>query len=137
MFGSRGESVLFVVVTIGALAMIVGTALSVIADSASNTSLLTSLTGLSSLLFLFTDDSTELAVTDAGLRVDRSMTPWEDLDGFRVTDDEIEIDRAKWWLPTRDFDRDEIDDDAALIEALDEFLPRTDDETEAEHAIAE
>ena len=131
MFGPRGESVLFVVVTIGALAMIVGTALSVIADSASNTSLLTSLTGLSSLLFLFTDDSTELAVTDAGLRVDRSMTPWDDLDGFRVTDAEIEIDRARWWLPTRDFDRDEIDDDAALIEALDEFLPRTNATEEA------
>ena len=131
MFGPRGESVLFVVVTIGALAMIVGTALSVIADSASNTSLLTSLTGLSSLLFLFTDDSTELAVTDAGLRFDRSMTPWDDLDGFRVADDEIEIERAKWWLPTRDFDRDDMSDDEAFTEALNEFLPRTGAATEA------
>jgi hypothetical protein len=98
--------------------------------------MLTSLGGLSSLLFLFTDDSTELAVTDAGLRVDRSITPWDDLDGFRVTDDAIEIDRAQWWLPTRDFDRDEIDD-AALIEALAEFLPRTDAATETAVAAAE
>ena len=131
MFGSRGESVLIVAVGIGTAAVVIGTALIVIADSSADTSLLTSLTGLSSLLFLFTDDSTELAVTDAGLRVDRSMTPWDDLDGFRVTDDEIEIDRARWWLPTRDFDRDETDDDAALIEALDEFLPRTDATEEA------
>jgi hypothetical protein len=90
-----------------------------------------SLTALSgSLVTLFTDDSTELAVTDAGLRVDRSMTPWADLEGFRVTDDEIEIERARWWLPTRDFDREEIDD-AALIDALVEFLPRTDATEEA------
>jgi hypothetical protein len=83
---SRGKSALSVLVGIGAAMMLVGTALSVMADSAANTSLLTSLTGLSSLLFLFTDDSTELAVTDAGLRVDRSMTPWADLEEFRVTD---------------------------------------------------
>ena len=137
MFGSRGESVLFVVVTIGALAMIVGTALSMIADFAVNTSLLTSVTGLLSLLFLFTDDSTDLAVTDAGLRVDRSMTPWDDLDGVRVTDEQIKIDRAKWWLPSRDFDREEIGDDAAFIDALEEYLPRTDEKTEPAAATAD
>ena len=43
---------------------------------------------------------------------------------------EIEIERARWWLPTRDFDREEIDD-AALIDALVEFLPRTDATEEA------
>jgi hypothetical protein len=134
---SRGKSVLFVLAGIGGVMMIVGTALSVIADSMAGTSMLTSLGGLSSLLFLFTDDSTELAVTDAGLRVDRSMTPWDDLDGFRVTDDTIEIDRVRWWVLTRDFDRDEIDDDAALIEALAEFLPRTDVATETAVAAAE
>ena len=137
MFGSRGESVLFVVVTIGALAMVVGTAVSMIADFVVNTSLLTSLTGLLSLLFLFTDDSTDLAVTDAGLRVDRSMTPWDDLDGVRVTDEEIKIDRAKWWLPSRDFDREEIGDDAAFIDALEEYLPRTDEKTEPAAATAD
>ena len=137
MFGSRGESVLFVVVTIGALAMVVGTAVSMIADFAVNTSLLTSLTGLLSLLFLFTDDSTDLAVTDAGLRVDRSMTPWDDLDEVRVTDEQIKNDRAKWWLPSRDFDREEIGDDAAFIDALGEYLPRTDEKTEPAAATAD
>lgn len=90
-----------------------------------------------SLVALFADDSTELAVTDAGLRVERHVTLWDDLAGFRVTADEIEIDRARWWLPTREFDREEIDDDAALIEALDEFLPRTDAASEAATAAAE
>jgi len=93
-------------------------------------SIIGSLTALSgSLVTLFTDDSTELAVTDAGLRVERSMTPWDDLGGFRVTDDAIEIERTRWWLPSRDFDRDEIGDDAAFIDALDEYLPRTDEKT--------
>ena len=102
-----------------------------------SSTLFTSLTGLSSLFFLFDNDGHELAVTDAGLRVDRSMTPWDDLDGVRVTDDEIEVDRAKWWLPSRDFDREEIGDDAAFIDALGEYLPRTDEKTEPAAATAD
>ncbi|TQQ80854.1 hypothetical protein EGH24_06760 [Halonotius terrestris] len=88
-----------------------------------NTTLFTSLTGLSSLFFLLDDDGHELAVTDEVLRVDRSITPWDDFDGYRVTDDEIEIDRSRWYRPTRTFDRDEIGDDEAFIEALAEYLP--------------
>ena len=117
--------------------MVVGTAVSMIADFAVNTSLLTSVTGLLSLLFLFTDDSTDLAVTDAGLRVDRSITPWDELGSYRLTDEEIKIDRAKWWLPSRDFDREEIGDDAAFIDALREYLPRTDEKTEPAAATAD
>jgi hypothetical protein len=110
----------------------VGIAVSILAfDSFDGSStLFTSLTGLSSLLFLFDNDGHELAVTDEGLRVDSSITPWDDLGSYRVTNEEIQIERAKWWLPSRDFDREEIDDDAAFIEALDEFLPQTGDETE-------
>jgi len=93
-----------------------------------STTLFTSLTGLSSLLFLLDDDNHEIAVTDEGLRVDRSITPWDDLAEFRVTDEEIRIERAKWWLPSRDFDREEMGDDEAFIAALAEFLPREGDE---------
>ena len=110
----------------------VGIAVSILAfDSFDGSStLFTSLTGLSSLFFLFDNDGHELAVTDEGLRVDNSIAPWDDLGSYRVTDEEIQIERAKWWLPSRDFDREEIDDDAAFIEALDEFRPQTGDETE-------
>ena len=114
----------------GALMIAVGTAVMVGLDIDGGISIIGSLTALSgSLVTLFTDDSTELAVTDAGLRVERSMTPWDDLGGYRVTDDKIEIERTRWWLPSRDFDRDEIGDDAAFIDALDEHLPRTDEKT--------
>ena len=65
------------------------------------------------------------------------MTPWADFDSFRVTDEKIKLKRARWWLPTRDFDREEIDDDAAVIEAMGEFLPRTDTETERATATPE
>ena len=78
---------------------------------------------------LFADDSTELAVTDAGLRGDRSMTRWDALAGYRVTDDETTLERARRSLPSRGFDRNDVDD-AAFIQALSEFLPETGDETE-------
>ena len=102
-----------------------------------SSTLFTSLTGLSSLFFLFDNDGHELAVTDEGLRVDSSITPWDDLGSYRLTDEEIKIDRAKWWLPSRDFDREEIGDDAAFIDALEEYLPRTDEKTEPAAATAD
>ena len=102
-----------------------------------SSTLFTSLTGLSSLFFLFDNDGHELAVTDKGLRVDSSITPWDDLGSYRLTDEEIKIDRAKWWLPSRDFDREEIGDDAAFIDALEEYLPRTDEKTEPAAATAD
>jgi hypothetical protein len=119
--------------------IVVGVAVSILAFDGfdGNSTLFTSLTGLSSLFFLFDNDSQELAVTDKGLRVNRSMTPWADFDSFRVTDEKIKLKRARWWLPTRDFDREEIDDDAAVIEAMGEFLPRTDTETERATATPE
>ena len=116
-------------VGIGLIVIAAGAAIIAFDGFNSSTMLFSSLTGLSSLFLLFDNDGHELAVTDEGLRVERSITPWDDLDGYRVTDDEIEIERARW-LPSRDFDREEMDDDTAFIDALDEFLPRADEITE-------
>ncbi|RJX48321.1 hypothetical protein [Halonotius pteroides] len=102
-----------------------------------SSTLFTSLTGLSSLFFLFDNDGHELAVTDEGLRVDSSIIPWDDLGSYRLTDEEIKIERACRWLPSRDFDREEIGDDAAFIDALGEYLPRTDEKTEPAAATAD
>jgi hypothetical protein len=102
-----------------------------------SSTLFTSLTGLSSLFFLFDNDSHELAVADEGLRVDSSMTPWDDLGSYRIIDEEIKIGRTRRWLPSRDFDREEIGDDAAFINALGEYLPRTDEKTEPAAATAD
>ena len=130
-FGRLVAPALIIVAGLGGIGMSVfGVAVLAGFDLDGGASIIGSLTAVSgSLVTLFADDSTELAVTDAGLRVDRSMTPWDDLAGYRVTDDEIKLERARRWLPSRDFDRNEIDD-AAFIQALNEFLPETGDETE-------
>ena len=111
--------------------IVVGVAVSILTFDGfdGSSTLFTSLTGLSSLFLLFDNDGHELAVTDEGLRVDSSMTPWDDLGSYRVTDEELKIERERWWLPSRDFDREEISDDAAFIDALGEYLPRTDETT--------
>ena len=119
--------------------IVVGVAVSILAFDGfdGSSTLFTSLTGLSSLFFLFDNDGHELAVTDEGLRVDSSITPWDDLGSYRITDEEIKIERARRWLPSRDFDREEIGDDAAFIDALGEYLPRTEDNTEPAAATAD
>ena len=119
--------------------IVVGVAVAILAFDGfdGSATLFTSLTGLSSLFFLFDTDSHELGVTDEGLRVNRSITPWGDLDSVRVTDEKIKLKHVRWWRPTREFDREEIDDDAAFIEAMEEFLPRTDAETEPATATSE
>ncbi|MFB6361466.1 MAG: hypothetical protein ABEH59_09115 [Halobacteriales archaeon] len=80
-----------------------------------------------SVALLAADSDSEVAVTDVGLRIDRSVTRWADLEGYRVTDDAVELVRRQWYLPTRDFDRDEISDEAALLAGLETYLPRLDD----------
>jgi hypothetical protein len=78
------------------------------------------------LLLLFGDDGSEVAVTDRGLRVDRAVTSWDDIDGYRVTDERIELVRSAWYLPARGFERERISDEDALLDGLGEFLPRLD-----------
>lgn len=83
---------------------------------------------LSTMVALFAgDDETEVTVTDEGLMIDRSLTRWDALEGYRVTDDAVELVPTRWYLPSRTFDREEIDDEDALLEGLAEFLPRLDE----------
>lgn len=88
--------------------------------------LLSSLGGAATSVAFFGDDDAEVAVTDIGLRVDNSVLLWDDLDGYRITDDELELVRPEWYHPSQTFDREEITDDDALIEELEAFLPRLD-----------
>jgi hypothetical protein len=78
-------------------------------------------------LILGDDDATEIAVTDRGLRIDRGFTPWNDLDGYRVGEEEVEFVRTQRYLPTRSFERERIDDEDAFIQALNRYLPRLDE----------
>jgi len=128
--GSSGRNwpVIAAVVAIG-IAMVAVGAVAAFTDGAEFGSLTTALGSLSTALLLLAndDDETELAVTDAGLRVDRSMTRWDAFEGYRVTDDQIELVRPGWYRPTRSFERGEISDEDALVEGLAEFLPRLDE----------
>ncbi|MFW5978075.1 MAG: hypothetical protein ACOCP2_02420 [Halohasta sp.] len=89
--------------------------------------IITSLTGVATSLLVFADGDSEIAVTDAGLIVDQQFLQWDDLTGYRLTDETVEIITPTWYQPTREFDREEISDEDALIEGLNEFLPRVDE----------
>jgi hypothetical protein len=94
--------------------------------------------GISTWVLLLGDDgTTEVAITDRGLRIDRGFTRWENLEGYRLGDDEIELLRCRWYLPARSFEREEIDDEDALIECLGRFLPRVDQHGRVELAARE
>ncbi len=85
-------------------------------------------------LILGDDDATEIAVTDRGLRIDRGFTPWKDLDGYRIGEEEVEFVRTQRYLPTRSFEREEIDNEDALLEAIERYLPRLDERGRVELA---
>jgi len=96
-------------------------------------SMVTSLGGLSTVFLLFANNDRELVVTDAGFVVDQSVIVWDDLAGYRLTDDKVVLVRPEWYLPDRRFDREEMDDEA-LIEGVSEFLPRVDEQGRVELA---
>lgn len=77
-----------------------------------------------SIALLASDDGSEIAVTDTGLTIDGSVTRGADLDGYRVTDDSIELVRDRWYRPDRSFDRDAVSDEDEFLVGLDRYLPR-------------
>lgn len=123
-------------VTVAGLGVIVAGAVVVLTGGGDFGSVTTGLGGLSTVLLLFAsdDDETELAVTDNGLRIDRSMTRWDALDGYRVTAEEIQFVRRQWYAPARSFEREKVSDEDALLAGLGEFLPRLDERGRVEMA---
>jgi len=102
------------------------------------TSLITTLGGLiTTVASLLGDDSTELAVTDTGLGIDWRFTRWESFEGFRVTDDNIELHRPEWYHTTQSYDREEITDEETLLEGLGRYLPRLDEDGKRTDTTAE
>jgi hypothetical protein len=100
------------------------------------TSLITTFGGLvTTVASLLGDDSTELTVTDTGLGIDRGFTRWEAFDGYRVTDDDVELLRPEWYQSTQRFDREEINDEETLIEGLDSYLSRLDEDEETDRTV--
>lgn len=95
------------------------------------TSLITTLGGLiTTVASLLSNDSSELTVTDTGLAADWRFRRWEEFDGYRVTDDEVELVRPEWYQSTQSFDREEITDEETLVEGLNAYLPELDENGE-------
>ena len=103
----------------------------IVTGEISTTTLTTFVGGLLPAVFLFATSGRELAVTDAGVRIQQSIIDWEDLAGYRLTDEKLLLVRSEWYLPTRRFDRGEVDDEA-VVEALGEFIPRLDEQGRVE-----
>ncbi|MFB6227973.1 MAG: hypothetical protein ABEH88_05225 [Halobacteriales archaeon] len=115
-------------VSVVSLSIVVAGVIVLVGGDVSMSAVTPALGGISTLFLLFADDdATEIAVTDRGLRIDRSFTTWDDFEGYRLTDDEIELVRSQWYLPAGSFEREEVDDENSLIEGLERHLPRLDE----------
>jgi len=63
-------------------------------------------------------------ILDAGLVTTFGHLPWEDFDGYRLTDDELVLHGNVWPFGTVAYDRESVDDLDAVVDALDRYLPR-------------
>jgi len=119
------------VVGVGILAVGIGLTLGFDGSGSSGT-IFTSLSGLATSLLLFVDDSSKIVVTDTGLRIDQQFLLWDELTGYRLTDETVEIVTPNWYQSTREFDREDISNEEACIDGLGEFLPRVDEHERVE-----
>jgi hypothetical protein len=113
-------------VMIVAITLIAVGVATILTGDISTTTFITLVGGLSPVFLLFAENGRELAVTDIGLRIEQSITVWDDLAGYRLTDEKIVLVGSQWHQFNRTFDREDISDEDALIEGLEGFLPRLD-----------
>jgi hypothetical protein len=76
-------------------------------------------------LALLFESPQQRAIVDAGLRQGDGVEPWDAFAGYRLTDDEIMIERARWWRTDERIDRGALDDEDRVVEALSAVLPET------------
>jgi hypothetical protein len=125
--GESSELAVAGIVLVGFATVVAGVTIIFTGETATGAAL-TSMSGVwTSLLPLLGNDTTEVAVTDLGIRIDRSFTVWDDLRGYRLSEESVELVRARRYHPNRSFERDEISEEDAFVEALGEFLPRLDE----------
>jgi len=83
---------------------------------------------LNDLLDSLTGSGSDITVTTNGLHVDQcfkqSFTQWDECDGYRLTDESVEIVRSRRFFSTQDFDREAISDQTALVDGISTYLPR-------------
>ena len=128
--GSEWKQLRFAAAAIAGIALAAAGGATLLTGEERFSTLAGSLGGLSALLLLAGDDSTELTVTDTGVQSYQSFVVWEDLDGYRLTDDSLVLVRSAWYLPDRQFDREAISDESALLNGVSTYLPRLNEEGE-------
>ncbi len=128
--GSEWKQLRFAAAAIAGIALAAAGGATLLTGEERFSTLAGSLGGLSALLLLAGDDGTELTVTDTGVQSYQSFVVWEDLDGYRLTDDSLVLVRSAWYLPDRQFDREAISDESALLNGVSTYLPRLNEEGE-------
>lgn len=79
--------------------------------------------GLQIGLFLLSRQRRQYECTDAGLITLFGHLPWEQFEGYEVTDDALLLYGTVWPFGTIAYDRESIDDIEAVTELLDRQLP--------------
>jgi hypothetical protein len=85
---------------------------------------------------LLDGDGREVAVTDRGLRVERTLHDWEGFAAFAVTDDALRLHRDAWYRSSLSFDRDDVEDLDAVVRALGRHLSRRESPASSQRPIA-
>lgn len=101
----------------GALLLVVG------GDPGAFASLVTAMGGLSTLIAA-KDAEREVAVTDAGLKVQMQVHDWDTFSDYEVTDDALVLERPKRRHSTFKFDREDVENLDDVEAALKRYLPR-------------
>lgn len=69
----------------------------------------------------------DVEVRDGGVLVESTLVAWDDLAGFELTDEALVLHRESRWFERADrFDRADVADLDAAVEALERFLERRD-----------
>lgn len=80
--------------------------------------------GSFSALFAAKDDEREVAITDAGVKVQTSIYDWDTFADYEVTDDALILERPRYRHSTFKFNTADIENLAEVEDALRRSLPR-------------
>ena len=88
---------------------------------------LTWLPGMSVVLLLLHDqqDSREVQITDLGIVVHSTIHEWDTIASYSLDEEELSLSRPTWYHSTLRYDRDDIEDVEAVVDALSKRLPET------------
>lgn len=70
------------------------------------------------------DDEREVAITDAGVKVQSTVHDWDTFADYEVTETALVLERPKRWHATFEFDREDVENLDEVDTALRRYLPR-------------